>query len=130
MKTKLALDPGGTTGVAIRLADGRVMTTAVTQASELWDFFAEANRPEQVIFEVFNTAGRVDKHMIHTMELVGGIKALCYALRIPGYAYSPQHRYAFKTDAEKILKSLKRRYVVHELDALSHLLAHEHKHGQ
>lgn len=120
----LAIDPGGTTGIAVRFDDGRVMTCTATSPRELWQFFQDP-KPDKVVFEIFSTGGRVDKYMIYTIELVGGIKALCEGLSIQGYAHPPQARKAFIEQAKAILKGT--RHVIHEVDALAHLLAHEYK---
>lgn len=120
-KTILSIDPGGTTGVAIRFPDTTWMTASVTTPSQLWDFFME--RPDEVVFEIFATAGRVDHWMIYTIELVGGMKALIYGLNLHGFAHSPGFRYPFLKQAEAMLKG--QEHTVHEVDALAHLLAHE-----
>ena len=122
----LALDPGGTTGIAIRLQDGAWDTSTTRDPQELWTFFT-STKPDAVVFELFSTMGRVDKYMLHTVELVGGIKALCHALDIDGYAHVPQNRYGFLEAAEDMLRARRRPFVVHEKDALAHLLAWEYR---
>jgi len=81
-------------------------------------------KPDHVVFEVFNTQGRVDFWMIYTIELVGGIKAAIYALGLHGYAHSPGQRTPFIAEAERMLRG--QEHTVHEVDALAHLLRHEH----
>lgn len=127
-KYRLALDPGGTTGVAIRFPDGSWMTCTTGDPPSLWKFFQDP-KPDEVIFELFSTMGRVDRYMLYTVELVGGIKALCNALDIIGYAHTPQQRKAFIVAAKELLESRKKdhKYVIHEVDALAHLLYHEYR---
>ena len=122
-KTILVVDPGGSTGIAVRYPDGTWMTTTVTTPSELWDFFLAG--PDEVVFEVFSTGGRVDHYMIYTIELVGGMKAVLYALGLHGFAHSPGRRYPFMELAERMLRG--QGHTVHEVDALAHLLAHENR---
>jgi hypothetical protein len=120
-RTILAFDPGGSTGVALRLPDGTWETNTLTDPGDIWDFINE--RPDVVVFEVFSTGGRVDKYMIYTIELVGGIKAVCYALSIRAIAHAPVKRYPFLQQAEALLKG--QAHTRHEVDALAHLLAFE-----
>lgn len=120
-KTILSIDPGGTTGVAVRYPNGDWMTCNASTPSELWDFFTE--RPDEVVFEVFSTGGRVDHWMIYTIELVGGMKALIYGLNLHGFAHSPGFRYTHMAQAEALLRG--QQHTPHEVDALAHLLAHE-----
>jgi hypothetical protein len=117
----LAIDPGGSTGVALRLPDGSYTTTTTSTPSELFDIILE--KPDVVICELFATGGRVDKYMIYTIDLVGGIKALCYALGVRCVMHTPQRRYPWLLAANSLLpKSYALR---HEVDALAHLLAFE-----
>lgn len=125
-KLLLALDPGGTTGIAVRSYDGSIMTSVATDAPTVWSYFSNP-APDAVIFELFSTMGRVDKYMLHTVEMVGGIKALCHALNVQGYAHVPQQRKAFIESAREILKGQRRKFMIHEVDALAHLLAHEYR---
>lgn len=120
-KTTIAIDPGGTTGLACRFPDGSWMTVSLNTPSQLWDFFLE--KPDEVVFEIFSTGGRVDKWMIYTIELVGGIKAAIYALGLHGFAHSPGQRNPYLRQAEEMLRG--QEHTVHEVDALAHLLRHE-----
>lgn len=118
MTVLLGLDPGGTTGCALKI--GRAyMTRTFVHVPELWDFIKE-HRPDKVAFEVFVTAGRVDAAMIHTIELVGSIRGICHVLKIPGYGQTAQSRKGFIEPAKAILKGTP--HTKHEEDALAHLL--------
>lgn len=123
-RTIISIDPGGTTGLAIRYPDGQWMTVALTRPSELWEFF-EAG-PDHVVFEIFTPQGRADQYMTYTIELVGGIKALLYALKLTGTAHTPGARVAYMLQAEEMLRP--HEHVIHEVDALAHLLAYEYDH--
>lgn len=120
-RTTIAIDPGGTTGLAVRYPDGSWMTVSLNTPAQLWDFFLES--PDEVVFEVFSTGGRVDRYMIYTIELVGGIKAAIYALNLRGFAHSPGKRYPWLGQAEAMLRG--QEHTPHEVDALAHLLTHE-----
>ena len=117
----VAIDPGGSTGLAARYADGSWLTNTVTDPADLWDLIAQ--RPDVCVLEAFSTSGRVDKWMIHTIELVGGVIAACYVLNIKTFLHSPQKRYPWLAQAEAMLKG--QQHTRHEVDALSHLLAFE-----
>lgn len=120
-RTVIAFDPGGSTGVALRFPDGTWATNTVTDPGDIFDFIAQ--RPDVVVFEIFSTSGRVDRWMIYTIELVGGIKAVCYALSIRAVAHTPVGRYPYLQQAESLLKG--QEHTRHEVDALAHLLAFE-----
>lgn len=124
-RTILSIDPGGTTGIALRMTDGSVVTSTCVSAQELWGIIE--SKPDEVVYEIFSTQGRVDRYMLYTVELVGSIKGLCHALQIPGFAHTPQRRKPWMKEANDLIKLAKRPYVVHEVDALAHLLAHEYK---
>lgn len=119
--TVLAIDPGGSTGLALRLPDSTLLTVTTTLPSELYDFFRSP--PDEVVLEPFNTAGQVDRYMIYTMDLVGGVKAICYLLGIKCFIQPPQRRYPWLQEAEALLAP--KEHTKHEVDALAHLLAHE-----
>lgn len=124
MSILMGLDPGGTTGCAVKVAN-RYMTTTFTLAQDLWDFISE-HKPDHIAFEVFTTAGRIDTAMSHTLELVGSLRGICYVLGIPGHGQMPQARRAFLEEAERIVKRNKSMYgtpfTKHEIDATAHLL--------
>lgn len=123
-RTIIALDPGGSTGVAVRLPDGSWVTDTITDPADLWDLFrAPVGPPDICVFEIFTTGGRVDKWMIYTIELVGGIRAVCYVQGVMTFHHSPGKRYPWLQQAERMLKG--QGHTRHEVDALAHLLAYE-----
>lgn len=126
----MAIDPGGTTGVAFHADQsegGKGYLTCVTHTpDELWNLFEFGGKhPEVVICEDFQTGNRINPIQHYTIRLVGGIQALCSFLQVPLYMQSPQNRKAFLKDAEDILKRDGRKFMEHEKDALAHLLRWE-----
>lgn len=137
--TIISIDPGGTTGIAIRMPDNTINTMAlassrgsITAAEELWELVPSAT---QIVIERFATSGLISRYGLATVELVGGVKALCHHLKIPLAVRMPQQRRAFQHLAYSSLSQLglKRSdtgnagtFTVHEEDALAHLLAWEY----
>lgn len=119
----VAFDPGGSTGIAVRYPNGSWLTNTVTDPADIWDLFRPPGTPDVCVFEIFSTGGRVDRYMIYTIELVGGIKAVCYALGVRGVLHSPAKRYPWLAQAEQMLYG--QTHTRHEVDALAHLLAFE-----
>jgi hypothetical protein len=121
----VAIDPGVSTGLAIK-SDDMYVTSTITDYSELWDMLK--SKPDKVAFETFKTAGMVNQYMLHTIELVGSIRGICYAYGIPHYGQTPAARIAFKNEAETLMEELSDgSHTVHELDALMHLLLLEYR---
>lgn len=122
----LAIDPGTTTGLAWRVFDGATYSFgAVTQNAELvlgfiHDFHREKSF-DRIVIERFATAGLMSKYGLQTVDLVGQVKGYCYAKGIPVYLQSPQSRKAWEDKADRVLP---RRLIIHEHDAMAHLLEH------
>lgn len=116
----MGVDPGVTTGVALKIGD-RYLTTTTRERNELWDMIKKY-KPDKLAFETFARSGRVDQNMIYTMELVGSIRAVTYVLGIASYGQAPQTRRSYLLDAETILKNSGAKFVEHEKDALAHVL--------
>jgi hypothetical protein len=121
-KVVIAIDPGGTSGVAIRYPDGTIFTTACKAPEEVYALIMLPGI-EQVVIERF-AAVTISKYGLHTVRIVGGVYALCWEHKIPYTEHAPQHRYPFKKEAREILKG--RRVVIHEIEALEHLLRWEY----
>lgn len=123
----LAIDPGGTTGLAMQLnspdRQQRLVKTATTDTPEqLFDIVAEY-KWDAVIIERFVTAGRMSKYGLYTIELVGGVRALCHAYGVPFQVRQAQNRKAFQDVAHNFLMNSGVKFVDHEEDALAHLLS-------
>jgi hypothetical protein len=124
-KLVMALDPGGTTGVAVRMHDGTIITAPCTKPEQVYELIV-GSKLEHVVVERF-AAVTISKYGLHTVRIVGGVYALCWEHKIPYTEHAPQHRYPFKKEARAILKG--RRVVIHEIEALEHLLRWEHDNG-
>lgn len=117
----LAFDPGGTTGIAIYADYGEHLTveTLTKTARETPEWLDHFGVVDVVIVERFATAGLLSKYGLETIDLVGQIKGWCLARKIQCVVQSPQSRKAWLNDAEFFDK---KKRVIHEIDALSHLL--------
>lgn len=110
------------------------MTATAETSHDLWRYLSEYEIAV-VALEVFATGGRVDAHMIHTMEIVGSVKGICYVKKIPCVFQQPQMRRSFISDAKAILEEQLGRPVRmnkqdgedHEVDALAHVLCLEYR---
>lgn len=132
----MAIDPGGKSGIAIRLPNGDFVTCICESifvdekgkryfdATQLYDML-KTDGITHVVVETFQ-ATTIDKHGLHTVRLVGAIEAICYYRGIPLTKHMPQDRYPFKLEAKQLLIEKKTKYLVHEFDALSHLLRYEY----
>lgn len=133
----LSIDPGGTTGIAMRVdtiesrgrpassAGGVIRTTILKTLNELASLIGDTMRWEAVVCEQFATSDRISKYGLYTVELVGCVRAMCYDRGYRLYIHNPQDRISWLEDADELLKLTHKKHVIHEKDALSHLLAFE-----
>lgn len=128
MGNVLAIDPGGTIGIATT-ADGETFSTfTTTTAEELW-WLVAAGAWDMVLCENF-AAQTISKYGLHTVRLVGGVQAVCLIKAVPLTMRTPQDRRAWQEFAQKHLEErrtrTKERFVVHQADALAHLMSWLH----
>lgn len=125
----VAIDPGGSNGVAIHDEKG-YMTLTLTEPLELWKLLI-AMKPDVAVYEDFLTNHRISQDGLHTVRVIGGILALCDLYGWQRVKHIPSHRKAFLRAAENTLKEVEKPKNVgttkHEIDALAHLLAYEHR---
>lgn len=143
-KDILAIDPGNHCGMAWRMSDDKVddqgfnipdtnvsYDAAVYYEEEEMVFgqIVRAPRPKLVVIETFHTAGNISKYGLYTVDLIGGIRAICWYLDIPLIEHEPYVRRAFMARAIDTLKLQRKsgRFTTHERDALAHLYAYEHR---
>lgn len=121
----LAIDPGGTTGVAFQVFDRAenmlIVTTTVTEPEELYDIVI-GTEWDEIVCEKFSTAGLLSKYGLLTIELVGGVRALAYCMSRPFHYRAPQNRKAFQDEAKNTYFAAMK-HIIHEEDSLAHLLA-------
>lgn len=123
----LAIDPGVSTGIAIRMDDGDFQTVTVRNKEDLYGYIQAP--VSVVVYETFQ-AQMISGYGLHTVRLVGAIEALCWYLKIKAVSQMPQQRKAYASKATALLHTKKTyKYTVHEMDALSHLLAYEARQG-
>lgn len=133
----MAIDPGGTTGLAFRMPDKQIVTCKATTQEQVYDYFlGDIKLPEQVVLEEWQYFdGIVTPAGNHTADICAGVRALCYVLRIPLALKSPQARFPKQRQAQEWYKQtyrVKTLYKIHshECDALAHLLAWEALHPE
>lgn len=125
----VAFDPGGTTGIATRI-NGELITCTADDYQSAWEFIQPGL--DVVIYERFASAVATSHDALYTIELVGGIKALCWHYHVPIIRHEPQNRIAYLEEAKTIVHAMRKEAgeklgekARHEYDALAHLLCHE-----
>ncbi len=122
-----AIDPGPHTGVAWHLPKGtkpyQTCTILDSELHQLWTNLVTFN-PRLVALEIFKRSERIDHNMIVTMEIVGGVKAICCVRGMQLYLHNPGMERSFYTQAKQMLHG--HDHTEHERDALAHLLTMEY----
>lgn len=120
LKAVLAIDPGITTGLALLQENNEIITKATKNVYEVFTLI-KLFKPD-VVCEDFTTSGRISSYGLHTVRLIGGVQAMCWYLGLRCVMRMPQERYSHMAASKVHLKGTK--HVVHEVDALAHLLKH------
>lgn len=123
----MGIDPGGSTGVAYSI-NGHYITNTITDQNELYKLIYD-NKPDVIAVERFATDHMVSRDGLHTIEIVGGVKALCSVLGIALHIHTPQFRKAFMHPAQQQMSGVIGK-TVHEIDAMAHLLRLEYELGR
>lgn len=138
MSYLMAIDPGGTTGLAFRYPKGGgIETTTVDTQEALWAYFKlyEIPLPDTVICEEWQYfTGKTTPAGIYTAHLVSSLTGICHVLGIPFALKTPTSRFAKLQDATDWYKKARNKKRTnkmdsHEIDALAHLLTWEAAHG-
>jgi hypothetical protein len=140
----IAIDPGSSTGVAILTERDEIVTmtldTSEGDVAGVLELLLE-QRPSTVIVERFVTSGLMSRYGLHTVELVGAIKALSHLAgstelylehihgKIPAFDLvlrTPSQRAVRIPTAKVMLRerrtTLGHKFTDHEVDALAHLI--------
>jgi len=121
--TLIAFDPGISTGCAVHGPDGYV-TAVIKDVPSLWQMI-DHHQPSICIYENFSAGGLISKDGQATLRLIGAIEAVCWRLGISTVYQMPSERYGYVPKARQMLQQIKRTPIVHEIDALAHLLLYE-----
>lgn len=121
--TLMAFDPGQSTGVAIHGPSGYI-TTVIKDVPSLWNMI-DHHQPSICIYENFSAGGFISTDGQATLRLIGAIEAVCWRLGIPTVYQMPSERHGYIPKARAMLQQVKRTPIVHEIDALAHLLLYE-----
>ena len=128
MSYVISIDPGGTTGIAIRTPENWILTCTASSPEELFDM-VDGTPFTHVIVENF-AAELIGKWGLFTVRIVGGVYSIAYRKGAEYILHQPQDRYPFQKEAKAFLterkKQTKQRFVIHEEDALAHLLRWEY----
>jgi len=122
--TIIAIDPGVTTGIAIRDSTDQLHTTIVHRQKDLWAII-DKHEPYHVVYEEFKTPGHISKDGLHTVRLIGAIECYCYTKGIRTILQHPSERRGWLFPAKNMLKASGKKFLEHEIDALAHLLLYE-----
>lgn len=126
MTTYLAIDPGISTGCAIKTDNNTYITLVITEPKKVWDLLVN-HQPSIVAIENFASGGIISKDGQQTIRLVGAVELACYIRDIRLVLQNPQERYPFMEPARNMIKQIKKTPISHEIDALAHLLLLEHR---
>lgn len=117
----VAIDPGRTTGIAMR--DGDKLSTSYTQDIEAVLYIvmtADTVVQEDYIGQLISSDG------LFTVRLIGIIEGVCWEKDIPLYIQRNAERKAQLHVAKQLLQYPNRSTKIHEVDALAHLLRFEY----
>lgn len=132
----IGIDPGVSTGVAIatlydlethEITAGQynIITATCTDYNQVWEYI----RPpvEVLIIEKFSSQ-LISKYGIQTVEIVGGVKALCAEHDIELIEDTPQQRKPFLEKARSLVP-MRENHTIHEVDALAHVVRYLYHKG-
>jgi hypothetical protein len=134
-KYTMAIDPGGTSGLAFRMPDGEIITARAVTFEQVLDYFlGDIHKPEQVVLEEWTYFSmKVTPQGALTADICAGVRGVCYVQHIPLALRVPAARQPMQDAAERWYKQTKKKRTIakidsHECDALAHLLTWENLH--
>jgi hypothetical protein len=116
----ISIDPGLTIGIATFI-NNEYHTTNLTTLLELFEILD--NDWELVLVENYFGGGRLSSEGAQTLRIVGAVIGFCYKANIPVQINIPSSRVSGILHAQEILAN--QHHSKHELEALSHLIAHQ-----
>lgn len=128
--TVLGIDPGVSTGICLTHYDGKkwhYITSTHTDVVGVWDLIDVP--VEVVIVERFH-AQLISKYGLHTVDLIGGIKALAHYNGITLIEDTPTQRKPYMAYARHVLPEypeITRHERRHEIDATAHVVRYLYK---
>lgn len=139
----IAIDPGSSTGVAILTERDEIVTMTLDTSNGDVDGVLQLlleQLPDVVLVERFITSGTMSRYGLHTVELVGAIKALHHLAQTMYVAgmhdlvfhpfelilRTPSQRAVRIPAAKQLLRDRREKlgykFTDHEIDALAHLI--------
>lgn len=115
----LSIDPGVTTGIAFKL-DEKYSTSLIKDQNEIWNL-VRLPMWDVVIYENFKCVV-ISTYGLYTVRLIGGILASAMFAKHDVCKHEPIFRYSQQQKAKDMLP---KGTIIHEVEALAHLLAHE-----
>lgn len=128
----MGIDPGVSTGVAIAtmynpntLKLSTIMTATCIEPEQVWDYIRP---PVQILIIEKFSAQLISKYGIQTVEIIGGVKALCAEHNIKLIEDTPQQRKPYLEKARSLVP-LRENHTIHEVDALAHVVRYLYSKG-
>lgn len=126
----LGIDPGVSTGVALAFhadKEWHYESATHTEVGTVLDLIAPPVR--LVLIEQFS-AQLISKYGLHTVDLIGGVKALARYHDIPCVTQTPTQRKPYLEYARTLVQpsaNITRTEQRHEIDALAHIIRYMYK---
>lgn len=132
LPTILGIDPGMSTGVALAFLDMGVWhyeSATHTSIETVLDLIAPP--VALVLIERFS-AQLISKYGLHTVDLIGGVKALARYHNIPCVVQTPSQRKPYLEHARTLVPPnthITRTEQRHEIDAMAHVVRYLYRQG-
>jgi len=132
--TILGVDPGVSTGIAIAYWDAPnnkwlYTTSTHTDVKTVWDLI---DHPIDVAVVERFSAQLISKYGLHTVDLIGGIKALAWYHAITVEEDTPTQRKPYMEYARSLVPpsaDIPRHEQRHEIDAMAHVVRYLYRQG-
>lgn len=121
----VSIDPGNHLGYAIKDLTNDSYQVGMLHEDLETSFLLFKPPTICVVMETFYTSGNISSYGIYTIEVIGGIKALCWHYHIPVIMHAPQRRRPYIARARAWCKQNRAKHIEHEMDALAHLYCYE-----